>query len=75
VGLPTLVVHGAADTSAPVERTGRRTAALLPGCRYVEHPTAGHGLFVTHADQLNADLLSFLTQVTAPAGSAAPQHR
>jgi pimeloyl-ACP methyl ester carboxylesterase len=57
---PALVVHGAADTSAPVELTGRRTAQLVPGCRYVEYPTAGHGLFVTHAQQLNAELLELL---------------
>jgi non-heme chloroperoxidase len=58
--VPTLVVHGAADTSTPVALTGRRTAELIPGCRYVEYPTAGHGLFVTHAEQLNADLLELL---------------
>jgi non-heme chloroperoxidase len=60
ITVPTLVVHGAADTSAPVAITGRRTAQLVTGCRYVEYPTAGHGLFVTHAEQLNADLLELL---------------
>ncbi|HLU58160.1 MAG TPA: alpha/beta hydrolase [Pseudonocardia sp.] len=60
ITVPTLVVHGAADTSAPVELTGRRTAQLVPGCRYVEYPTAGHGLFVTHAEGLNAELLELL---------------
>jgi non-heme chloroperoxidase len=60
ITVPTLVVHGAADTSAPVALTGRRTAQLVAGCRYVEYPTAGHGLFVTHAEQLNADLLDLL---------------
>jgi pimeloyl-ACP methyl ester carboxylesterase len=60
ITVPSLVVHGAADTSAPVELTGRRTAQLVQGCRYVEYPTAGHGLFVTHAEQLNAELLELL---------------
>jgi pimeloyl-ACP methyl ester carboxylesterase len=60
ITVPTLVVHGAADTSAPVALTGRRTSQLVPGCRYVEYPTAGHGLFVTHAQQLNAELLELL---------------
>jgi non-heme chloroperoxidase len=60
ITVPTLVVHGAADTSAPVALTGRRTAALVPGCRYAEYPTGGHGLHVTHAEQLNADLLELL---------------
>jgi non-heme chloroperoxidase len=71
--LPTLVVHGAADQSMPVEVTGRRNAQLVPGCRYREYPTAGHGLFVTHRDQLNADLLGLVRQHTAavPATAAA----
>jgi non-heme chloroperoxidase len=60
ITVPTLVVHGAADTSTPVELTGRRTAQLVPRCRYVEYPTAGHGLYVTHAEQLNAELLELL---------------
>ncbi|MFC0862929.1 alpha/beta fold hydrolase [Sphaerimonospora cavernae] len=60
ITVPVLVVHGAADASARVEITGRRTAALVPGSLYREYPTAGHGLFVTHADELNDDLLAFI---------------
>jgi non-heme chloroperoxidase len=62
ITVPTLVVHGSADQSAPVEVTGRRTAALVPGAVYREYPTAGHGLYVTHRDQLNADLLELLAR-------------
>ncbi|MGA8113184.1 MAG: alpha/beta hydrolase [Actinocatenispora sp.] len=58
--LPTLVVHGDADASAPVDLTGRRTAKALPGCVYREYPGAGHGLYVTHAAALNGDILDFL---------------
>lgn len=68
--LPTLVVHGAADQSAPVELTGRRTAELVPGCVYREYPTAGHGLFVTHRGQLNEDLLALVRQGASLAGTA-----
>jgi pimeloyl-ACP methyl ester carboxylesterase len=60
IDLPTLVVHGTADASAPIETTGRRTADLVPGAELREYPNAGHGLFVTHRDRLNADLLEFL---------------
>jgi non-heme chloroperoxidase len=60
ITVPALVVHGAADQSTPVELTGRRTAELIPGCVYREYPTAGHGLFVTHAEQLNADILELV---------------
>ncbi|MFB6751294.1 alpha/beta fold hydrolase [Streptomyces sp. NPDC056353] len=61
IGVPALVVHGDADFSAPVELTGRRTAELLPECTYLEYPAAGHGLYVSHAEQFNADLLKFVT--------------
>ncbi|MFG1750775.1 alpha/beta fold hydrolase [Streptosporangium sandarakinum] len=58
--VPTLIVHGAADQSARVELTGRRTAELMPNAVYKEYPTAGHGLYVTHKDQLNADILELI---------------
>ncbi|ADI09813.1 hydrolase [Streptomyces bingchenggensis BCW-1] len=58
--IPTLVVHGDADASAVVQVTGRRTAALIPGTIYKEYPAAGHGLYITHKDQLNADILDFI---------------
>ncbi|KUJ65012.1 arylesterase [Streptomyces albus subsp. albus] len=58
--VPTLVVHGAADASALIDVTGRRTARLVPGAVLREYPTASHGLFVTHRDELNADLLEFI---------------
>lgn len=57
--LPTLVIHGGADVSAPAALCGRRIAALVPGATYLEYPDAPHGLFVTHAEQLAADLLAF----------------
>ncbi|MFI9724046.1 alpha/beta fold hydrolase [Streptomyces sp. NPDC052396] len=60
LGVPALVVHGDADMSAPVEFTGRRTARLIPGCRYMEYQGAAHGLYFTHRDRLNADILGFL---------------
>ncbi|MFH8218049.1 alpha/beta fold hydrolase [Streptomyces sp. NPDC018057] len=60
LALPLLVVHGTHDTSAPLEGTGRRTAALVPGSVLKEYEGGGHGLYVTHADRLNADLRAFL---------------
>ncbi|MFI6520348.1 alpha/beta fold hydrolase [Spirillospora sp. NPDC050679] len=60
ITVPALVVHGDADFSIPVEVSGRRTAALVPGAVYKEYPAAGHGLFVSHADRLNADVLDFI---------------
>ena len=61
VAVPALVIHGDKDVSAPLELTGRKTAALIPGSRLVIYEGAPHGLMLTHVDRLNADLLQFLT--------------
>jgi len=58
--VPTLIVHGTGDANCPVEMTGRRTATLVPHAQYKEYVNAGHGLFLTHADQLSSDLLAFV---------------
>jgi pimeloyl-ACP methyl ester carboxylesterase len=60
IALPTLIVHGDKDVSAPIELTGRPTAALIPNAELKVYAGAPHGLFLTHKDRLNADLLSFI---------------
>jgi pimeloyl-ACP methyl ester carboxylesterase len=65
ITLPTLIIHGEADMGAPVELCGRRSAALVRNSTFVCYENAAHGLFATHADQLNKDLLSFLGGVTS----------
>ncbi len=58
--MPTLVIHGALDqTIAPLDLTGRRTAAMIPGSRIEVYDT-GHGLFITEKDRLNRDILAFV---------------
>lgn len=57
---PTLVLHGDRDASAPLEITGRRFAAGIPGAQLKVYAGAPHGLFVTHMAQVNRDLESFL---------------
>ena len=58
--IPTLVIHGDADQIAPLDRTGRRTAELIPGAELVVYEGASHGLFFTEKDRFNADLLAFV---------------
>jgi non-heme chloroperoxidase len=60
IALPTLIVHGDRDVSAPIELTGRPTAALIPNAQLKVYEGAPHGLFLTHKDRLNADLLGFI---------------
>ncbi len=63
VTVPTLILHGAADFSAPVELTGRRIAKSVPHAVYKEYPDAGHGIFVTHHEAVSADLVEFFSGV------------
>ncbi|WP_030565760.1 alpha/beta fold hydrolase [Streptomyces aureocirculatus] len=59
VGVPTLIVHGDNDLSAPLELCARRTAELIPHSRLEVYEGAAHGLFATHRERLNAQLLEF----------------
>lgn len=60
ITIPVLIIHGNKDVSAPLERTGRKVAQLIPGSRLVVYDGAPHGLMLTHMDRLNMDLVSFL---------------
>ncbi|HJP74726.1 MAG TPA: alpha/beta fold hydrolase [Pseudonocardiaceae bacterium] len=60
VAVPTLIVHGDHDVSAPIELTGHRQAELIPGSELIVYENAPHGLFMTHRDRLNADLIEFV---------------
>jgi len=57
--LPALIVHGDRDIQAPIELCGQKTAQLVRGSALRVYENAAHGLFLTHADRLNADLLAF----------------
>jgi pimeloyl-ACP methyl ester carboxylesterase len=63
---PTLVVHGDADQSAPLEICGRRTAAGISGSQLQIYEGAPHGipLAAVHKDRLAADIERFIDRVT-----------
>lgn len=58
--VPTLVVHGNADKTVPIEASGDRAGKLVPGARYEVIDGAPHGLNATHTDEFNRILLDFL---------------
>ena len=58
--LPTLLLHGDADRILPPDATSRRQAELLANVRFVELPGGPHGVLWTHAEAVNAELVSFL---------------
>jgi len=60
--VPTLVIHGSADKTVPIDATGRRAARMIPSAKLIEYDGAPHGVFATHKAQLNDDLLRFLKE-------------
>jgi non-heme chloroperoxidase len=58
--VPTLVIHGEADATVPIDISGRAAARAIPGARLIVYAGAPHGLFITDKDRLNGDLLEFL---------------
>lgn len=59
--MPTLIIHGTADKTVPIDPTARTTAKLVPGAELIEYGGEPHGLFATVPDQLSTDLLRFLS--------------
>ena len=62
VKIPTLVIHGDSDQILPIEATGKRTAALIPGAQLHVIKDGPHGLNWTHATEVNKALLEFIAQ-------------
>ncbi|WP_395452245.1 alpha/beta fold hydrolase (plasmid) [Azospirillum melinis] len=58
IAVPTLVVHGDCDVTTPLS-LAERTVALMPNARLSFYEGAPHGLFITHRDRFNAELLAF----------------
>jgi non-heme chloroperoxidase len=58
--MPTLVIHGDLDQSHLIDLTGKKTAAAIPNSQFKVYEGAAHGLFITHKDRLNSDLLAFI---------------
>jgi non-heme chloroperoxidase len=58
--MPTLIIHGTADQTVPIDLTARAAAAAIPHARLIEYDGAPHGLLATHKDSVTRDLIAFL---------------
>lgn len=58
--VPTLVVHGAADKTVPIEVSGKAAAQGIDGAELALYEGAPHAVFVTQRERLNRDLVGFL---------------
>jgi len=65
IDVPTLVMHGDADRILPITASGARTAKLIKGARLLVVKDGPHCITWTHADEVNAELTSFLGKATA----------
>lgn len=65
IDVPTLILHGTADRVLPIDGQGRRLHAALPDARYVEIEGGPHVMGVTHAKEVNRELLAFLRELAA----------
>jgi len=71
VDVPTLVIHGDADRIVPIQASGHRTAKMVRGARLAVIKDGPHAVTWTHAEEVNAELVSFLGKgAVRGAGSA-----
>jgi len=61
VNVPTLIIHGDADKTVPIEPTGKQSAKDIFQNTFLVYKGAAHGLFYTEREKLNKDLLDFIT--------------
>ena len=61
-GKPALIAHGTADNILPIDATGRPFHQAFPEAEYHEIEGAPHGMLWTHAAEVNAVLIPFITR-------------
>lgn len=60
IAVPVLVVHGENDQVVPIGNSAYKAIKLVRDGRLKTYPGLSHGLFATHPDLINADLLAFV---------------
>jgi non-heme chloroperoxidase len=57
--VPTLILHGDDDQIVPIGAAGLMSAKIVKNATLKVYPGYPHGMFTTHADEINAEMLSF----------------
>jgi non-heme chloroperoxidase len=60
IKIPTLLIHGDSDASAPAELASKPAAKLIPGAQLAIYEGGPHGLYFTHKKKLNLDIERFV---------------
>lgn len=58
--VPTFIMHGDDDQIVPIGASALLSSKLVKNATLKVYPGLPHGMCTTHADQINADLLSFI---------------
>ena len=59
--MPTLILHGDDDQIVPIGASAMLSSKLVKHATLKIYPGAPHGLCTTLKDQVNTDLLAFIT--------------
>ena len=59
--MPTLLVHGTADKTVPIDTTAREVAKAVPHAQLIEYHGEAHGIFATQTERLSHDLVQFFS--------------
>ena len=59
---PTLIIHGDADQSCPIEASGALAHAMIPDSELLVYEGASHGLPLTRGARLAADIAAFVAR-------------
>jgi non-heme chloroperoxidase len=59
--LPTMIIHGDDDRILPADVTAKRQAKLIKGVTFIEIKGGSHGIPWTHAEEINNELVKFLS--------------
>ena len=62
VKIPLLVLHGKADETVPIDASAEETIKIVPQAEYVVYDDAPHGLFYTHKNRFNEEIISFVNR-------------
>lgn len=60
IDVPVLVMHGEDDQVVPVDDAARKSIKLLKHGTLKTYPGLSHGMFATHPEVINPDLLAFV---------------
>ena len=60
ISVPTLLLHGKDDKTVPIDASTDEAAKLMPHAKYIIYDDAPHGLYYTHKNHFNQDLLEFV---------------